>query len=140
MYILCYLFPEMHNECKVSTLLIFYLSFTLIFSLKIGRGSSALFCIVYYWHSLTLLPEIIVRLIFYEIIKPLGNGARQKHETTMSIVYRLSWILWCIDLAQCCAKLLISISNLQFLTPCNLFKFYLLLIALHHLNTKHSIV
>ena len=54
------------NECKVSTLLYFfiYLLFWLLL-LRLASSLSALFWVVSSWHSFFILSEIITRLIFY---------------------------------------------------------------------------
>ena len=50
----------------------------------------------------TFFPDIIVRLIFWSIVKPLSHDTSERLKNIINIVYRLSWILWCIDLAQHC--------------------------------------
>ena len=63
---------------------------------------SALFCVVSSRHFFTLFPEIKAGLIFWGIVKLLSRDASKRLEIILNFVYHLSWILWCIDLAQHC--------------------------------------
>ena len=86
-----------------STLFFFFLFSTLIVSLKTGLWSVCfILCCLFSALFFTLFPEIIIRLIFWGIVKPLSHDTSERLEIIMNIVYHLSWILWCIYLAQHC--------------------------------------
>ena len=98
-----YLLQNSFVNVRIST----QLFFLLVFYFDCLFEDLPVVCLLYFVLSLLdtfliLFPEIIVRLIFLCIVKPLSHDTSERLEIIMNIVYHLSWILWCIDLAQHC--------------------------------------
>ena len=83
------------------------LPFLLVFYFDCLFEDWSVVCLLYFVLSLLdilfiLFPEVIVRLIFWGIVKPHIHDSSERLEIIMNIDYHLSWILWCFDLVQHC--------------------------------------